>query len=128
MRKPGKRLGCILLGLALQIPALLPLIGAVLDMHNRFSITASILFPYAAISDRLRQPPLFLILVVLAVSAPVPDLRRHHRPGMDEEPAWASNPRSRVGAWNRRRRRSVHEDGKGVLIVLSILFPANGAS
>jgi hypothetical protein len=69
MRKPGKRLGCILVGLAVQIPALLPLIGAVLDMHNRFSITASILFPYAAISDRLRQPPLFLMLVVLAVTA-----------------------------------------------------------
>ena len=68
MKKPGKRLGSILVGLAAQVPAILLLLRQLLDMHNRFTVSLAIVLPYAAIADRLKQPPLALILTVLIVT------------------------------------------------------------
>jgi hypothetical protein len=68
MKMPGKRWGCVLVGLIVQVPVLLLLAGAVLDMHNRFSVLVSVLLPYAAITDRLSHPPLAFFFVVLIVT------------------------------------------------------------
>jgi hypothetical protein len=69
MKKPRKRLGCILVGLAAQVPAILLLLRQLLDMHNRFTVSLAIVLPYAAIADRLKQPPLALLLTVLIVTS-----------------------------------------------------------
>jgi hypothetical protein len=45
-----------LIGIALQVPALLLLLDETFDMHNRFSVLLSLLLPYVAIADRMLQP------------------------------------------------------------------------
>lgn len=65
MKKPGKRWGCVLAGIAIQLPVLFLLLGQVLDMHNRFSVVLSLLVPYAAIMDRLTRPPMAIGFSVL---------------------------------------------------------------
>ena len=69
MNMPGKRWGCVLVGLIVQVPVLLIFLGAVFDMHNRFSVLVSVLLPYAAITDRLSHPPLAFMIVMLVVTA-----------------------------------------------------------
>ena len=74
MNMPGKRWGCVLAGLIVQVPVLLLLLGAVFDMHNRFSVLVSVLLPYAAIFDRLSHPPLafgFAVLIVTFLQYPL---------------------------------------------------------
>jgi hypothetical protein len=74
MKKPGKRWGCVLAGIVVQLPALVLLLGQVLDMHNRFSILLSVLLPYAAIFDRLTSPPFaigFAALFITLVQYPL---------------------------------------------------------
>ena len=74
MKKPGKRWGCVLAGIVVQLPVLVLLIGQVLDMHNRFSILLSVLLPYAAIMDRLTHPPIaigFAVLFITLVQYPL---------------------------------------------------------
>ena len=74
MKKPGKRWGCVLAGIVVQLPVLVLLIGQVLDMHNRFSIFLSVLLPYAAIMDRLTRPPIaigFAVLFITLVQYPL---------------------------------------------------------
>ena len=68
MKMPGKRWGCVVVGLIVQVPVLLIFAGAVLDMHNRFSVLVSVLLPYAAITDRLSHPPMAFFFVVLIVT------------------------------------------------------------
>jgi len=68
MKMPGKRWGCVLLGLVIQVPALLLLLGAVFVVHNRFSVLVSVLLPYAAIFDRLSHPPFTVGLAVMVVT------------------------------------------------------------
>src|SRR5262249_49525946 len=65
MRKPGKRWGCVLAGIVVQLPVLVLLLDQLLDMHNRFSILLSVLLPYAALIDRLTRPPMAFGLAVL---------------------------------------------------------------
>jgi len=69
MKMPGKRWGCVLLGLIIQLPVLLLLLDAVFDMHNRFSVLVSVVLPYAAIFDRLSHPPFAIGVVVMLVTA-----------------------------------------------------------
>ena len=66
---PGRRWGCVLVGLIVQVPVLLLFLDAVFDRHNRFSYLVSVLLPYAAITDRLPYPPMALGMVVLIVTA-----------------------------------------------------------
>jgi hypothetical protein len=68
MKMPGKRWGCVLVGLIVQVPVLLIFADAVLDMHNRFSVLVSVLLPYAAITDLLSHPPMAFFFVVLIVT------------------------------------------------------------
>jgi hypothetical protein len=68
MRTPSKRFGSILVGVVVQVPATLMLLGQVFDMHNRFSALLSIVLPYAAIADRLNHPPFALMSVVVIVT------------------------------------------------------------
>ena len=39
-----------------------------MGLHNRFSVLVSVLLPYAAISDRLANPPTAIMFVVLIVT------------------------------------------------------------
>jgi hypothetical protein len=74
MKKPGKRWGCVLTGIAVQLPVLVLLLEQVLDMHNRFSALLSVLLPYAAIMDRLTRPPMaigFAVLFITLVQYPL---------------------------------------------------------
>ncbi|HEX7793683.1 MAG TPA: hypothetical protein VF456_04995 [Vicinamibacterales bacterium] len=74
MKKPGKRWGCVLTGIVVQLPVLVLLIGQVLDMHNRFSILLSVVLPYAAIFDRLTRPPIaigFAVVFITLVQYPL---------------------------------------------------------
>ena len=59
----------MLIGVILQVPALLVLLNGVFDMHNRFSTLLSILLPYAAIGDRLTHPSMALMWGVVVVTA-----------------------------------------------------------
>jgi hypothetical protein len=68
MKMPGKRWGCVLVGLIIQVPVLLLFLGAVFDMHNRFSVLVSVLLPYAAITDRFSHPPLAFMMAMLLVT------------------------------------------------------------
>jgi hypothetical protein len=74
MKKPGKRWGCVLAGIAIQLPVLFLLLEQVLDMHNRFSILLSVLVPYAAIMDRMTKLPMaigFTVLFITLVQYPL---------------------------------------------------------
>ena len=68
MRAPSGRVGGLVAGSIVQVPALAVLLRAVFDMHNRFSVGQSLLLPYAAIADRLHHPSPVVMAIVLVVT------------------------------------------------------------
>ena len=68
MMKPGKRWSCVLAGIVVQLPVLFLLLAQLLDMHNRFSTLLSVLVPYAAIIDRLKNLPTAVVLGVVFIT------------------------------------------------------------